>query len=393
MSKKKKTLMLLIILIIVLVAVLIARSAIEKNREENTVFTSLEQCKTPKDVIKYMGSEYIKQEDSIEEDFSIDIYLKFKVNLYTNNQPNKDYYYELMDNIAYVLDYKSFRLIDDEKQLLISVVCDSENGRIKKKYINGDNNYFGNEESNKEFKEMKKTNKTDMQINSIELADLINNNWKLDETYFGNKTKTLGKYDIYGDRGIEVRRVYKKIFNIVFTEAYTGAVINGIKPGMEKQEIVSILGTPTIQGNDEAIFGYKGEYVYVFFTYGEISVYRVEEYDSTSFAKLVEKYINGMDVKTFVSSITDIWPDYDQYNYDSNFVNLIYTLKGIKIQFNITANHGVIVYNNYEGQITEGKTIEELNTEELKDKVYFENTNTMLENEAIRAEYYEANPE
>ena len=392
MAKSKKILILLIALIVLLIAILTIRNALEQYKEDNKTYNSIEDFETPKDVIRYLGGEYIEEKESTEEDFTTDIYLKFKEDTYTGEKSNKDYYNQVMDMMAYVLNYQSFRLIDDEKEILISVICDSENGRIKRKYINGDYNYFGNTESQNELSQFEKISTTQFEIQSPEIIDLINNDWKATSVNLGEKTGTFGKYDVYNNGQIQTRTVYKKIFNIVFKEDYTNPVINGITPQMQKEEIIEILGEPTITSKDVDVFGYRGENIYVFFTYGDISVYRVENYDSTKFAKLVEDYINGADVKTFVSGITDIWPDYDQYDYNENFVNLVYTLKGIKIQFNITSNHGVVVYNNYEGQILEGVTIENINLNETKNIVFFENENTMLQNEITRADFYEAEP-
>lgn len=391
MNKKKKIFIILIILILVLVAVLIARNLVEQHKKDTYIYTSIEEFKTPKDVIKYLGSEFVKQEPSKADEFELDIYLKFKLDLFTNdNVSNKEYYNKMMDMIAYVLDYKSFRLIDDEKELLIVVICDSENKRIKLKYINGDENYFGNTQSQKNLEEFEKIKITDLEIQSQELIDLINNDWKSTKLNLGTKAKSLGKYDIYED-GIEIRNVYKKVFNIVFNENYNKPVLNGITTKMKKEEIIEILGNPTIVDEKEDIFGYKSNNIYVFFTYGDISIYRVEDYDTSVFVDLVKNYIEGTtNVKQFVSSITDIWPDYDIYDYDKNFVNLVYTLKGVKIQFNVTSNHGVIIYNNYTGEILEGMTTENVDLEKTKNKVFFENTNTLLENEINRIYYYEA---
>lgn len=392
MNRKKKILALLTILIVVLITILVIRNFITQYEENDKVYSKIEDFETPEDVIKYLGGEFINQEESTAEGVKLDIYLKFKVDLYTNEVSNEEYYNNVMDMISYVLDYNSFRLIDDEKEMLIAVICDNENGRIKRKYINGDSNYFGNAESQNNLQKIKEIENTDLQIQSPELIELINNNWKSSNMDFGTKTGTLGKYDVYGNEGIQVRNVYKKVFNIVFKENYTNPIINGIIPEMSKEEIIEILGEPTITSNETEIFGYKGKEIYVFFAYGDISVYRLEEYDSTEFSKLVENYINETDVKKFVSGITDVWPDYDQYYYDEDFINLVYTLKGIKIQFNITNNHGVVIYNNYTGQIIPGMTIQNIDIRELKNKVFFENTNIMLENEMSRADYYEADP-
>lgn len=392
MNKKKKMLIILIVLLIVLVSILLLRSLLEKKQEENKTYNTIEDFKTPEDVVRYLGGEFIKQEESKAEGFEADIYIKFKVDLYTGKTSNEEYYNKMMDMISYSLNYNSFRLIDDSREMLIAVICDSKNGRIKRKYINGDSNYFGNVESQKNLQQMKETKTTPMEIQSPELIELINNNWKASGVNFGTKTGNFNKYDIYEAEGIQVRNVYKKVFNIVFKENYENPIINGITTKTSIEEIKQILGEPSIESEDMQIFGYKGKDIYVFFSYGDISIYRVDKYDSTEFAKLVEDYINGTDVKTFVSGITDIWPDYDQYYYDEDFVNLVYTLKGIKIQFNVTGNHGVIVHNNYEGQIIEGMTIQNINTNELHNKVFFEDTNTMIENEITRSNYYIPDP-
>ena len=83
MNKKKKMLIILITLIVLLITILIIRTLVEKHKKDNFVYTSIDQFKTPEDVIKYLGSDYIKQDESNEEGFTTDIYLKFKCDLYT----------------------------------------------------------------------------------------------------------------------------------------------------------------------------------------------------------------------------------------------------------------------------------------------------------------------
>lgn len=376
MNKNKKMLITLIVLLIVLVSILLLRTILEKKQEENKQYTTIEDFKTPEDVVRYLGGEFIKQEESKAEGFESDIYIKFKVDLYTDKISNEEYYNQMMDMISYTLNYKSFRLIDDEKEMLIAVICDSENGRIKRKYINGDSNYFGNAESQNNLQQMKETKTTAIEIQSPELTNLINNNWKSTSTNFGTKTGELGKYDLYELEGIQVRNVYKKVFNIVFKENYENPVINGITTKTSEEEIKQILGEPSIISNDMNIFGYKGKDIYVFFEENRISVYRVEYYDSSEFEQIVEKYLLDKDVKQFVSSITDIWPDYDEYEYGSEYINLEYALKGIKIRFNVTKNHGVIIYNNCDKAI-----FSEADSKLLKNNVFYENKNAILSNE------------
>lgn len=131
------------------------------------------------------------------------------------------------------------------------------------------------------------------------------------------------------------------------------------------------------------ILGYKGNDVYVFFTEDEISVYKViEEYSSTEFAKLMSELLEDKNIKKFVGSVTDIWPDYDYYEYDSNYVYLRYALKGIEIKFNVSANHGVTVYSNYTGQVTNDVNITDLinKEKETPSGIYLELGINLLEN-------------
>lgn len=382
MNKKKKILIILIILLITLVSILLLRTLLEKKQEENKVYNTIEDFQKPEEVIKYLGSEFIKQEDSKAEGFTTDIYMKFKLDLYTDKTSNEEYYNQMMDMISYTLNYNSFRLIDDEKQMLIAVICDNQNGRIKRKYINGDSNYFGTQQSNQNLKQMQETKTTNIEIQSPELIELINNNWKASSVNLGTKTGEFGKYDTYEGEGIQARNVYKKVFNIVFKENYQKPVINGITTSMNEEQIKQILGKPSIVSEDMQIFGYKGNDIYVFFSQNRISIYRVEYYDTLEFIEIVKKYTEDKDVKKFVSSITDIWPDYDEYEYGSEYINLEYTLKGIKIRFNVTRNHGVIIYNNCDKAIFSNE-----DSEILKNNVFYENKNAILLNEEGQIRY------
>lgn len=382
MNKKKKMLIILIILLIVLVSILLLRTLLEKKQKENKTYNTIEDFKTPEDVVRYLDGEFIKQEESKSEGFKTDIYIKFKVDLYTGKTSNEEYYNKMMDMISYSLNYNSFRLIDDSREMLIAVICDSQNGRIKRKYINGDSNYFGSAQSQQNLQQMQETKTTPMEIQSPELIELINNNWKASGVNFGEKTGTFNKYDIYEAEGIQARNVYKKVFNIVFKENYENPIINGITTKTSTEEIKQILGNPSIVSKDMNIFGYKGQDIYVFFEENRISVYRVEYYDTLEFIEIVKKYIEDKDVKKFVSSITDIWPDYDEYEYSSDYINLEYTLKGIKIRFNVTKNHGVIIYNNCDKAI-----FSELDSELLKNNVFYENKNAILANEEGQIRY------
>ncbi len=379
MTKKKKNIILLICAIIIFVAILILRNILIEKEQQNKTYNSLDDFTTPKEVIEYMEGKYIKELESTEENFYLDIYANLKVNTYTDNVSNEDYYRQLVRIMANTLEFKSFRIIDDDKKNLITVVCDEENSKISRTYINGDDSYFATQNSKLEFTEMQITPITEMNIESTELNNLINKNW--DKTAI-NTTNTNEFSDyLYLDNGISVKNIYKKVFNIVFKSNYTNNVLNGIKPNTKLEDVIKILGKPSFGNIEEGLIGYKGEKIYAFFTGKEISIYRVETYDTDQLVEILKKFQDDRDVKKFVSAITDMWPDYNEYVYGEKFVNLIYVLKGLKIQFNITSTHGLIIGNNYYGNREE---LQELKEELGIKEIYFDNTDFVYENELSR---------
>ena len=80
-----------------------------------------------------------------------------------------------------------------------------------------------------------------------------------------------------------------------------------------------------------------------------------------TFFTLIEKILKGIkNIKDFVNGVTDIWPDYDIYDWGTNYIDLRYTLKGIKIQFNVSNANGMIYDNNYTAEIRKGLTVQDI---------------------------------
>lgn len=52
-----------------------------------------------------------------------------------------------------------------------------------------------------------------------------------------------------------------------------------------------------------------------------------------------------------MDKLTDIWPDYDSYNYDSDYVEIYYSLKGVRIAFSSHNKEGIEIYENYKGDL------------------------------------------
>ena len=369
MSKKKKIVIgILILFIIVLLIYLTIRYL------QRLTYDPEKPYQTIKEAVEALGHTYLKEETSTEEGFSKDIYLNFSVDLYTEENSNEKIYNDLIYTIARVEKYKSFRLIDPEKETVIAVLANEKEKKLVRIYINGDDNYFGRHRSMATIEEYKETPTTEFIVQSQIIQELIRTNWSTNIN-LGTEEEKREDYRIYLDEGLEVKKVDNKVFNIVFTENHANTLVNGIKVGETIDTVISILGTPTFGSKNEGLVGYKGEQFYIFFMEKEISVYPVlKNYETEEFMQLVTTYTEEGNASNFVNEVTGLWSDYDLYEHDTNYVKLRYTLKGIEIQFNITPNHGITYYQNYQGEIKEGINFSNLKEkeEELSSYTYFQ---------------------
>ena len=80
---KKKHIIIGIICVIVIISIMLIANFIKEKKytEEvkNKEYSSSNDFKTAKEYIIHSGNEYIKEEESTEENIQTDIYLKFKV--------------------------------------------------------------------------------------------------------------------------------------------------------------------------------------------------------------------------------------------------------------------------------------------------------------------------
>ena len=399
MEKKKKIIKIVLIVSIVLLIIIliIANKVAEKKKIEdekenyyaNKIYNSIEDFKTVEEVIIYKKAKYIKEEESNVEGYDVDIYTNLKYPLYTDTENNSLFYKDMIKKIAYVLQYKNFRVIDEEKNIVIAAICDASKKSIVKLYVNGEENYWENRELATNLNRINTQEASrNIVIQSEELKNLIANQWKRNKLKIEITKNKIGDYEIFEEQGLQIRTIYKKVFNIIFTSDYNKEVVNNIKTGTDLKEIIRILGTPTFGEENLGLIGYKGEKIYVFFTESKISVYRVEDqYEKLDeFIILIEKFEREKNVKEFVNGITDIWPDYDQYDWDKNYVHLQYTLKGIKIEFNISSNQGITYSSNFTGKIRENLTVQDIqnNIEKLPKYTFFDSEDSVYKLELER---------
>ena len=344
-TKKNKYLLIIITFCFTICLLLLFIVSILKNNINKTELVLSGVFENVEDVLKYYQCKYISEKKSTVSPYEIDINLIFKCPLYSEqDESNEKFFNEIVNEIAKVLYFKNFRMIDKEHEIEIKVICKEE--RISKIIINDIEDYFIFMDSQISLKKYRDIPITQMQIEEQHVLDAISNNWNT-VVDFGTRESIFNKYYVFFDEGIEVRNIDSKIYNIVFTTKYKGNIINGIYPGMDLRIIKNKLGNPTFEYNNGEMIGYKGEDIYVFFTENEISVYRVDEIDYNSFFNLVEQLINDeKSLKEFMNDLTYLWPDYSEYSYSIDSFFISYPLKGIDIKVNYDNVNGIVLYNN-----------------------------------------------
>lgn len=372
-NKNKKYIIISIVLIILTtITVIITKSSKEKK------FTTMDDFKEIKEVIEYLGCKYIKEKKSDDKNYNIDVYVNFTVNLYDENgNSEENFYTRLITMIGTVTKYKNIRIIDEDKNITIEINGDQENGKIEKYLINGVEDYFFKEDS-KRNSDSNKEEAIDLEVKSNIVKQAIEKNWNMKQVDFGSKESEFEGYDIYFDEGIEVKVVYNKIFNIVFRENYKDEVLEGIKVGTSIDDIKKKLGEPIFSSEKEFVIGYKSEDIYIFFEEDEISVYRVENKSKTEIEKIINNYVEDKDFKKLTNEIIENWNDYDTYIADEESFELIYTLKGLKIQVNNLDSDGIHLYTNFQSN--------NLDKEKLIDTgdIYYEANNLVSDYENSR---------
>ena len=352
-------LLFLIIIIIVKVSQYKKQKAfIEQEKQRVMQYTSINDFKTLEEVALYLNCKFIKQEKSELDGIDDNVYMELPFKFKEGNTNTRGITEDLIQYSAKVLNYSNFAIIDNKNDINILVYCNKDNKLIERYIINNIENYFDVQDNKKSLNSFETTENIELEATSTELQQIIKNNWKANNLNIGTKESTYRNYDIYFDEGIEVRKVNGKVYNIVFTVKYQDTIINSIKTTSTQDEIEKVLGKP--QFEKDGLIGYKSEDLYVFFYDNQVSIYRNEEYDSTKFIEIVEKYKNSTDTKSFIKEIKDLWQDYDLYQYDKDFVKIRYALKGVYIKYDYTTKKGIIFYSNYIGKIINNKNLQEL---------------------------------
>lgn len=379
-SKRKKVFLIAVLVIIIIIILSIINSI---KRITNNDDALPYEIVSAQELLKYYNCENITIKDSQEELFKTDIYLKFGEDLCLNGKTNEAYYKAITLYLTEILEYKNYRMIDSSRELVVAVIANSKDKKIEKLYINGQLDYFEKEQTKQIIEKHEPTEITELEIQAKEIKKYIANGWEAEGINLGTLESRFKGYDIYFDEGIEVKTLGGKVYNLVFTDKYQGNIINNLKVNAEKEKVVQALGKPVFENKN--VFGYKSDKMYVFFSENQVSVYRIEDdYKTEEFLTIWEEFQGSKDAKKFVNDLTNLWQDHNEYQYDSDMIYLEYAIKGIKVQFNISSENGIVLYKNYKGELQNGITLENVNTESLPKHMYIHKEDLVFEQETER---------
>lgn len=310
--------------------------------------------------------------------------MDLKEDVIANKKDSKNFYENLIQYTAKVLEYKSFTIKDEKHNTSILVKCKTQEKIVETYAIDNIFNYFDKAENEKNLSNFQRIEPINIEVTSEILNKIIANKWQIAGLDLGTSESTYRNYNIYFDEGYEVRFVSGKIFNMIFTEKYTENVISNLKVGSSEKDIVRTLGNPQFKAGD--LLGYKGKNLYLFFYKNQISVYRIEEYKTDNIVETIEKFSKDNNSKELMDQMRILWNDYDIFENDVNYDRLQYTLKGMSIKFDSTTKKGIILYNNYEGNIYGNISIQELieTKQSVPENIYIENEDLVFVTEKSR---------
>lgn len=109
------------------------------------------------------------------------------------------------------MQYKNFRVIDEEKNIVIAAICDASKKSIVKLYVNGEENYWENRELATNLNRINTQEASrNIVIQSEELKNLIANQWKRNKLKIEITKNKIGDYEIFEEQGLQIRTIYKK---------------------------------------------------------------------------------------------------------------------------------------------------------------------------------------
>ena len=132
---------------------------------------------------------------------------------------------------------------------------------------------------------------------------------------------------------------------------YDKPIVNDIKITDDMQTVISKLGEESrkyINSKDSIILEDDRIYLLLDMKNHIGYVYFKRDTQISKFMEYVDKYLKDRDMKSFVNSMTETYKEYDEFEYNSRKVHLVYSTLGIEIYATNTdkMNNGINIYEN-----------------------------------------------
>ncbi len=353
LNKNKRILIIILAIIAILLAIMLCILHIFSSLKSNNIIE--DNVNRPEEYIKENPESY-PLEDVLEsfgcKDISYslkkdkdgndyyDINLRFKNNLYVNNESQEKYF----DDIVKVLENKltaPFKITDDKNNIEIYL---NKNEDIYT--INGVEDYFENnkfiEVNSHKTKKTKVVSKDSKELNLISI-----NGWKRDNLKIDREPQTIDyEWIDYGDFKENYSDI--NINYIIYNENYKSEIVDGIKVGTSFTEIKNVLGEPHFSKSNKMI-GYKMDDLYAFFYDDMIVVYPNLNINNLFFEQKVLEYYNGSYNGNRTEFIVDILENYQDFKSEiiDNGIRLYSYNRGIELYLYDDKTMNIVVYDNY----------------------------------------------
>ncbi len=138
LTKKEKIILIIsgtFAFLIILGVAMLPTKIKQKPEETKTNENLSKELTNIEEIVTYLESTFISSEDSKKEGFDTDIYVSFKYSLYEREESKEIYFTNFYEKIARVMNFKSFRIIDNSKGITIEVKCSGKrNNRSNNKW-------------------------------------------------------------------------------------------------------------------------------------------------------------------------------------------------------------------------------------------------------------------
>ena len=320
----------------------------DANSNNNVSFVTEETSpQTIEDVIKKYESEFIKQDGNT-------IYVIFAKDLYDENgNSNKDFFYNLANDLTIFFPLENFEVIDEEKKIDLMAKFNNEtDSHII--LINDLENFYEQSDGNSYTKVEKSeiVKPSALYVQNGYLERLVSNQMFLSsiKEYLDEGKESENEYISYENGTIKLKLAPNdSVMNIIFSEDYGYSILTDVESDTPLTKIYELHNDNTFGSLSDGYLGYRSNNLYYFFYGDETSVYGYSYRRNDTFEKLLEEYLNNKDLDKFITKLSEKMLSYDVLEYDKDIkkATMIFPTRGIEIKIEDNNPKGITLYSNY----------------------------------------------